>query len=62
MSKEQTKELEQALGKDTAKEVIRLQKNCDKYLLKFKADMNKLLKQHGKEVLCGVVYRELESK
>lgn len=50
------------LGEEDAKKVLKLQTNCDKYLKKFKKEMNELLKPHNHEVLCGVAYRKVEEK
>lgn len=48
------------VGKEDAEKILKMQSKCDKYLMKFKKDMNKLLKQHSLQVLCGTVYKKIE--
>lgn len=57
MKSNNAKILEQALGnKEKAKEVLKLAKNYDKYIAKFKVEMNKLLEPHNYEVKTGLVF------
>lgn len=62
MTKHEKKAMEDKFGKEEAKKIIAMQKKCDKFLLKFKTDMNEILKPHNMEVLCGVAYQDIEQK
>ena len=59
MDKDTKKLLEMKFGKEDAKQIIKMQTKCDKFLNKFKEDMNVLLKSYDLEVLCGVAYKEI---
>jgi len=50
--------LKEQFGEEVANKIVKLQKNCDNYLIKFKKEVNKLLDPYGYEVLCGVAYKE----
>lgn len=56
MKNSNEKELSKLLGESNAKEVIKLTSNYDKYVLKFKTAMNKLLEPSGYEVKVGVAF------
>ncbi len=57
MKSNNKKVLEQHLGdKEKAKEVLRLTSNYDKYIAKFKIEMNKLLEPVNYEVKAGLVF------
>ena len=61
MKKSEKKELSKALGDASAEEVIKLTSNYDKYILKFKSAMNKLLEPAGYEVKVGIAFVKKES-
>ena len=46
------------VGEETALRLVKLQTNLDKYLFRFKKEVNELLMPYGYEVLCGVAYKE----
>lgn len=59
--KEQLKVLTKALGDESsAKEVLKLTANYDKYVVKFKEAINKLLAPIGYEVKVGVAFVKKE--
>lgn len=56
MTKEEHKEqLKILLGDDDGEKAIRLLENFDKYILRFKTDLNKILEPHKLEVQVGMV-------
>lgn len=61
MKKSNESELTKVLGKASATEVIKLTSNYDKYILKFKIAMNKLLEPVGYEVKLGIAFVKKES-
>jgi len=60
--KQQLKELTKIFGEENTKEIIRLTTNFDKYLLKFKIQMNEILKSAGYEVKTGFVVQPISEK
>lgn len=48
--------LEQVLGETDAKELFKLTSNYDKYIMRFKKSVNKLLESHGYEIKLGVAF------
>lgn len=54
------KTLETIMDKDHAKKVIKLATNYDKYISKFRKEMNDLLDSSGFEVKTGIVFVKKE--
>ena len=54
-----TKELSEILGKEQAAKLVKLTDDFNEYLLKFKTEMNEILKSHGYEVKTGFVVQPL---
>lgn len=55
-------QLSYILGDSTAKEVLKLTSNYDKYILKFKNNINKLLESSGYEVKVGITFVKKETQ
>jgi hypothetical protein len=55
---EQKRQIIEKFGLEKGARIIKLQTNLDLYMIRFKREMNELLKEHGYEVLCGVAYKE----
>lgn len=53
-------QLAKVLGKTSAKELLKLTANYDKYILKFKNSINKLLEPAGYEVKLGIAFVKKE--
>lgn len=51
-----SKVLEDALGKDKASEVVGITMKYDKYVLRFKNHINRLLEPIGFEVVIGLAF------
>jgi len=54
------KELSEILGEKAAHELVRLSKNFDNYVLKFKKQMDDILNPHGYEVKTGFVVQPIK--
>lgn len=54
------KRLTPMLGEKKAKEILKLTDNYDKYVSKFKKNLNALLAPHGYEVKVGIAFTEKE--
>lgn len=58
MEKQEFKQIEEKLGKSKAYELVKLIKDCDGYLTKFKNKMKPLLEPLGQEVKVGIMFTE----
>lgn len=54
--KQEHKHLVKEFGKNKAEELIKLTKNFDNYVKKFKENVNSLLDEKGYEVVTGVSF------
>ncbi len=55
-------ELKEILGEENAQELVRLIKNYDKYLAKFKKGTNNILNSFGYEVKTGFVVQPISDR
>lgn len=58
MQKQDFQRIEEQLGKTKAYELVKLIKNCDQYLTKFKTEIAPLLDVLNQEVKVGIIFEE----
>lgn len=55
-------DLSQVMDKENAKKIAKLTKNYDRYMIRFKKELNELINPLGYEVRTGILFQKMEAQ